>query len=438
MATSFNDDEDGFRQREFSQVSRAISPGIVMIISDSSPLTSVLAEQLSESGFGIISVPPYSNIKCFGAGCPDLILIDCKGKCIDIVKNLRISNPIPIISLTDIPCNELPDIVEPFYLSEFRRTSDQIEPLIANIRNKLDQNQWAVSKNPKPCFIEYCGNQSLHSPAACTLNPSTATCDLNTDEKQVTALVNEELHAKISTADKAISVLVVSEREKIAESLTRQITQCASIGPIDIRTASPERLSFQLEQFQPDVLLLDTSVSPTTLSERLKMIREKLAAVKIVLLYDGFLPDCMDEIVEFGVSGCLSIEAQPQMVIKGIWAVYEGELWLPRYVLAHVFKEMLSKQVNAIASTDSSLVGTAEQVALLTPQEKRVAELVALGLTNKEIARQCAISPETIKKHLQKIFEKLGINRRSQLAILQANEVLLQRKDQASGKFKAA
>jgi two-component system nitrate/nitrite response regulator NarL len=418
MATSINDDEDGFRLREFFQVGRAVSPVIVMIISDSSSLTSVLAEQLSESGFGIISIPPHSNIKCFNAGCPGLILID--GNCIDIVKNLRISNPIPIISLTDIPCNELPDI---------------IEPLITQIRNKLDQNRWAVSKNPKPCFIEYCGNQNLHSPAALTLNSSTVTCDLNKDEKQV---VNKEFHAKTSTADKAISVLVVSEREKIAESLNRQIAQCASIGPIDIRATSPERLSFQLEQFQPDVLLLDTSVSPMTLSERLKMIREKLALVKIVLLYDGFLPDCMDEIVEFGVSGCLSIEAQPQMMSKGIRAVYEGELWLPRYVLAHVFKEMLSKQVNAIASTDSSLVGTAEQVALLTPQEKRVAELVALGLTNKEIARQCAISPETIKKHLQKIFEKLGINRRSQLAILQANEVLLQHKNQASGKFKAA
>jgi two-component system response regulator DevR len=56
----------------------------------------------------------------------------------------------------------------------------------------------------------------------------------------------------------------------------------------------------------------------------------------------------------------------------------------------------------------------------LAPREQRIVALVAEGKTNKEIGQALNLSPKTVKNYLHQIFEKLGIQRRSQAAALHA------------------
>ena len=54
---------------------------------------------------------------------------------------------------------------------------------------------------------------------------------------------------------------------------------------------------------------------------------------------------------------------------------------------------------------------------VLTRREQQIAEHVARGLTNRQIAAECGISPETVKRHLASIYGKLAMNNRVGLAI---------------------
>ena len=59
-----------------------------------------------------------------------------------------------------------------------------------------------------------------------------------------------------------------------------------------------------------------------------------------------------------------------------------------------------------------------QRLALLSPREYEIAELVAKGLCNKRIARELSLAVGTVKLHLIRIYRKLGLNKRTQLAVL--------------------
>lgn len=106
-------------------------------------------------------------------------------------------------------------------------------------------------------------------------------------------------------------------------------------------------------------------------------------------------PEQAAQALKQGYKGYLYPDQGLEVLAKALNAVARGELWAERRMLA-------------------DLVG--EPSPRFTQREKEVAALAAMGLSNKEIAKELGISERTVKAHLSAIFQKAGVKRRSQLA----------------------
>lgn len=114
-----------------------------------------------------------------------------------------------------------------------------------------------------------------------------------------------------------------------------------------------------------------------------------------------------------GVHGYCHVKAAPEQLREIALVVEHGGLWMPLELMQRFLA--LSTRVIPAAAPDSP------QLNDLTSRELMVAEQVAHGASNREIAEALEITERTVKAHLSAIFEKLGVRDRVQLALRMNN-----------------
>jgi DNA-binding NarL/FixJ family response regulator len=132
----------------------------------------------------------------------------------------------------------------------------------------------------------------------------------------------------------------------------------------------------------------------------------------IVLLADAPDERLVLQALALGASGCCNSRAAPDVLRQVALVVANGGLW--------VGQSLLRQLLGATTRRFDQLPQPAGAVAWersLSVREIQVARLVAGGGSNKEIARQLAITERTVKAHLSAIFEKLGVRDRLQLSL---------------------
>ena len=155
----------------------------------------------------------------------------------------------------------------------------------------------------------------------------------------------------------------------------------------------------------PDVLLLDIHLPGQMGCEAIELMKEFNPAMVVVMLT---LEDSQERIHESFANGADGYLLKTES-LRGIYTQVINMVQFKQPAISGAaFKTIVQK------NKKSSPV----MLQKLTPKEKRIAELVVKGLTNKEIAYQLKLSPNTILYHMKNIYPKLHINTRVELVKL--------------------
>jgi len=137
--------------------------------------------------------------------------------------------------------------------------------------------------------------------------------------------------------------------------------------------------------------------------------------LQVVMLLDTPKPELVIHAFKAGAQGVICRNESSKAVCKCIHAVHRGQVWATHEQLRILLKALRN------GSSLSPLVG-GERDSLLTNREQEVVRYVARGLTNREIAKQMNLSEHTIKGHLCRIFEKLGVSSRVEVVLYAFSE----------------
>jgi DNA-binding NarL/FixJ family response regulator len=118
--------------------------------------------------------------------------------------------------------------------------------------------------------------------------------------------------------------------------------------------------------------------------------------------------------LEAGASGYVHYLAIPQVLEQVAQVVSAGGMWLG----ADLMRQLVLATARILPATSTPNA----DLSLLTSREKAVAELVAAGKSNKEVARDLDITERTVKAHLGAAFEKLQVRDRLQLVLMFSNK----------------
>lgn len=218
------------------------------------------------------------------------------------------------------------------------------------------------------------------------------------------------------TRDETIRVLLVDDHVLVRRGVAELLAKKEGIEIVGEAANGLEALE-KIKELMPDVVLMDVYMPICNGLEATRRIKEEFPYVKVIMLTVADQDRVLFEAIKAGAQGYLLKDIDPEELVQMIKGVQKGEAPVSRTTAARILSEY-ERQAKAESKKPRT-------EGPLTEREQQVLELVAKGLTNKEIAADLHISDSTVKNHLSNILEKLHLQNRIQAATYAIREGLV-------------
>ncbi|AJH72227.1 bacterial regulatory s, luxR family protein [Bacillus cereus ATCC 4342] len=209
------------------------------------------------------------------------------------------------------------------------------------------------------------------------------------------------------------NVLIVDDHFVVREGLKLIIETSDSFQIIGEAANGEEALSF-IEKKKPDVILMDLNMPKMSGLETIEALNKKQNHTPIIILTTYNEDELMLQGIELGAKGYLLKDTDRENLFRTLEAAIRGEILLQPNIMEKIVNYK-RKEVYADKVEENNL----------TEKELFVLKAIARGNKNKEIAFDMGIAERTVKAYLTNIYNKLGVNSRSEAVAVSIERKLI-------------
>jgi two-component system NarL family response regulator len=204
--------------------------------------------------------------------------------------------------------------------------------------------------------------------------------------------------------NESIRVFIVDDNRLLREGLVAMLAEEEDIVVIGT-AATGEQALVKIKTLQPEIAIIDIGMPDKDGIEVTQELRRDEPNVKVIILGMVDLSDEIMACIEAGATGYVLKEASFDVLVETLRAVHRGESFSSPRMTASLFSRI------AELADERELKIPLSSVKL-TPRELEIVNLIAEGLSNKEIAQHLAVETQTIKNHVHNILDKLQLHNR--------------------------
>ena len=210
-----------------------------------------------------------------------------------------------------------------------------------------------------------------------------------------------------------IRIVVVDDHEVVREAFAEMLAAQPDFAVVGTAADGAAGLRMCREQ-RPDVVLMDVRMPVMDGIEATRRIVAECGGgpdgPRILVLTTFDLDEHVYDALTAGASGFLLKDTNAERLFDAVRVVANGEALLAPAVTRRLIAEFARLRAHPRAAAGGTPVG-------LTPRETEVLRLVAEGLSNLEIAARLVVGEETVKTHVSRVLNKLGLRDRTQAVV---------------------
>lgn len=213
-----------------------------------------------------------------------------------------------------------------------------------------------------------------------------------------------------------VRVFLLDDHEVVRRGLKDLLESDGSIEVVGEAATVAQALA-RIPAVRPDVAVLDARLPDGSGIEVCRQVRSSDPSIRAIILTSYDDDDALFAAIMAGAAGYILKQVSGDDLLAAVHKVAQGAALLDPQVTERVMSRLRQGDKDE-----------PEELKRLSPQERRILDLVAEGLTNRQIGEQLFLAEKTVKNYMSSILSKLGLERRTQAAVFVSK---LQSKDQS-------
>lgn len=222
----------------------------------------------------------------------------------------------------------------------------------------------------------------------------------------------------MASAKKTVTVLIADDQTLFREGIKDLLEDEKGITVVGEASNGPEAVAMA-KKIKPDVILMDIKLPQMDGVSATRIIRKECPSTNVLILSSYEDEAHVTEAIQAGANGYLSKMLPASELVHALKTFTAEGVMIPQPIMGKLIQGLRQMGSSGYDSAPDSLTAT----------EIKVMALLGKGKSNKEIAAELDCSVKTVKNHLNSIFQKLGVNNRTEAVVKAIEKGLISPED---------